>query len=180
MQCFDLNTMWCPLRSTSICQAPLQPMCYSSAFCWGVLSAVSSCRTPLLKNFYKFPLRCTPSTGTKSLNELLLELSSVACSFHTWDTKIRFSTYCWWSTSFFLGNFRRFRLSRWPHFRSQLHWLVHYQPDSSNCTTLPLRANRLVWVQYFTSSLTELCHLSNFAAFHTLNRFYDRHLVCSF
>lgn len=66
-QCFDLNTMWCPLRSTSICQAPLQPMCYSSAFCWGVLSAVSSCRTPLLKNFYKFPLRCTPSTGTKSL-----------------------------------------------------------------------------------------------------------------
>ena len=48
------------------------------------------------------------------------------------------------STSFFLDNFRRFRLSRWPYFRSQLHWLVHYQPDSSNCTTLPLRGNRLV------------------------------------
>lgn len=45
---------------------------------------------------------------------------------------------------FFLDNFRRFRLSRWPYFRSQLHWLVHYQPDSSNCTTLPLRGNRLV------------------------------------
>ena len=49
MQFFDLITMWCPLTSTSTCQAPLQPMCYSSAFCWGVLSAVSSCRTPLLK-----------------------------------------------------------------------------------------------------------------------------------
>ena len=78
--------------------APLQPMWYSSALCWGVLSAVSSCRTPFLKNVYKLiPLRCTPSTGTKSHNGLLLELSSVACSFHTWDTKIRFSTYCLWS-----------------------------------------------------------------------------------
>lgn len=78
--------------------APLQPMCYSSALCWGVLSAVSSCRTPFLKNFYKLiPLRCTPSTGTKSHNGLLLELSSVVCFFHTWDTKIRFSTYCLWS-----------------------------------------------------------------------------------
>ena len=78
--------------------APLQPICYSSALCWGVLSAVSSCRTPFLKNVYKLiPLRCTPSTGTKSHNGLLLELSSVVCSFHTWDTKIRFSTYCLWS-----------------------------------------------------------------------------------
>lgn len=78
--------------------APLQPMCCSSALCWGVLSAVSSCRTPFLKNVYKLiPLRCTPSTGTKSHNGLLLELSSVVCSFHTWDTKIRFSTYCLWS-----------------------------------------------------------------------------------
>ena len=83
------------------------------------------------------------------------------------------------STSFFKDNFRRFRLSRWPYFRSQLHWLVHDQPDSSNCTTLPLRSSRHVWVQNFTPSLTGLCHLSTFAAFHTLNGFYDRHLLNS-
>lgn len=45
---------------------------------------------------------------------------------------------------FFLDNFRRFRLSRWPYFRSQLHWLDHYQPDSANCTTLALSGNRHV------------------------------------
>ena len=78
-----------------------------------------------------------------------------------------------------LDNFCRFRLSRWPYFRSQLHWLVHDQPDSSNCTTLPLRSSRHVWVQNFTPSLTGLCHLSTFAAFHTLNGFYDRHLLNS-
>lgn len=157
-------------------------MCYSWAFCWGVLSAVSSCRTPFLKNFWQIPWDALHQLEPRAImgscwNFLLCRVPSTHemqkyVSRRIADDQI--------INQFFSDNFRRFRLSRWPYFPSQLHWLDHYQSDSANCTTLTLSGNRHVWFQYFTPSLTELCHLSTFAVFHTLNRFYDRHLVCSF
>ena len=165
--------------------APLQPMCCSSALCWGVLSAVSSCRTPFLKNFYKLiPLRCTPSTGTKSHNGLLLELSSVVCSFLTWDTKIRFSTYCLWSNHqpvFSWTTFAGFVFQGGHIFVHSFIGLFIISLTVQMVQPCPLVVTFLFESNiYFTPISVSNCHLSTFAAFHTLNRFYDRHLVCSF
>lgn len=98
--------------------------------------------------------------------------------------KYVFSTYCWWSSHqpvFSWTTFAGFVFQGGHIFvHSFIGLFIISLSDSLNCTTLSLRGNCHVWVQYFTPSLTELCHLSTFAAFHTLNRFYDRHLVCSF
>lgn len=152
-------------------------MCYSSAFCWGVLSAVSTCRTPFLKNFYKLiPLRCTPSNGTKSHNGLWLELSSVACSFHTCDTKIRFSTYCLWSNHqpvFSWTTFAGFVFQGGHIFVHSFIGLFMISLTVQIVQPCPLEVAVM-----FESKISHPVSLG-FATFHTLNGFYDRHLLNS-